>query len=66
MTDRVEAMIGLYRCGDVMRGVVGHGSIWRGRFSLTIPRIESIHGLIDFDFTEMLWRDMIHDRGLGE
>jgi hypothetical protein len=26
-----------------------------------IPRIESIHGLEDFDFIEMPWRDMIQD-----
>jgi hypothetical protein len=52
-------VIGLRHCGDVVRGVVEICSIWRGRFSLMIPRIESIHGLEDFDFTEMPWRDMI-------
>jgi hypothetical protein len=61
MIDRVMSVIGLRHCGDVVRGVVEICSIWRGRFSLMIPRIESIHGLEDFDFTEMLWRDMIQD-----
>jgi hypothetical protein len=44
-----------------VRGVVEPCSIWRGRFSLTIPRIESIRGLVGFDITEMPWRDMIQD-----
>jgi hypothetical protein len=30
-------------------------------FSLMIPKIESIRGLEDFEFTKMLWRDMIQD-----
>jgi hypothetical protein len=42
MIDRVMSVIGLCHCGDVVRGVVELCSIWRGRFSLTIPRIESI------------------------
>jgi hypothetical protein len=40
--DKVVTVIGLCHCGDVVRGVVEPCSIWRGRFSLTIPRIESI------------------------
>jgi hypothetical protein len=37
------------------RVIVELCSIWPGRFSLTIPRIESICGLENFDLTEMLW-----------
>jgi hypothetical protein len=61
MIDRVVSVIGLCHCGDVVRGFFELCSIWRGRFSLTIPRIESIYGLVGFDFTEMPWRDMIQD-----
>jgi hypothetical protein len=63
MTDRAEAVIDLHHCGDVVRGVVEFFSIWRGRFSLTIPRIEYRHGLVGFDFTEMPRLSMIHDSG---
>ena len=56
----VMSVIGMCHCGDVV-GVVEPCSIWKGVFSLTIPRIESIRRLVDFDFTEMLWRDMIQD-----
>jgi hypothetical protein len=52
MIVRVVSVIGLHHCGDVVRGVVEIFSIWRGRFSFTIPRIEPIHELVDFDFTE--------------
>jgi hypothetical protein len=51
-------VIGLHHCGDVVR-VVELCSIWQGRFSLTMPKIESICGLANFDFIVMLWRDMI-------
>jgi hypothetical protein len=53
--DRVVSVIGLCHCGDVVR-VVEPCSIWRGRFSLTIPRIESIHG----------WVGLTSPRCLGE
>jgi hypothetical protein len=58
MIVRIVSVIGLRHCGDVVRGVV---ELWRDRFSLTIPRIESIHRLEDFDFTEIFWRDMIQE-----
>jgi hypothetical protein len=45
MTDKVEAVIGLRHCGNVVRGVVEFF------FSLTIPRIEDSHGLTGVDFT---------------
>ena len=53
MNDIVEAMIGLHCCGDVVGGVVEFFSIWRGRFSLTIPRINSVCGLVGFHITEI-------------
>jgi hypothetical protein len=59
--NKVVTVIGLRHYGDVVRGVAEPCSIWRGIFSLTIPRIESIHGLVGFDVTEMPWQDMIHD-----
>jgi hypothetical protein len=63
VTDRVEAVIGLRHCGDVVRGVVEFFSIWRDSFSLTIPRIEYSHGLAGSDFTKMPRLSMIHDSG---
>jgi hypothetical protein len=59
--DRVVSVIGLHHFGDVVRGVVEPFSVWRGRFSLTIPRIESIYGLVGFDIINMPWQDMIQD-----
>jgi hypothetical protein len=53
VTDKVEAVIGLHRCGDVVRRFVEFFSIWRDSFSLTIPRIEYSRGLVSFDFTQM-------------
>jgi hypothetical protein len=48
MTNRVEAMIGLRHCGNVVRGVVEFC------FSLTIPRIEDSRGLAGVDFVKIL------------
>jgi hypothetical protein len=59
MIDRVMLVIGLRLCEDIVRGFVDICPIGRGRFSLTIPRIDSIHKLVEFDFVEMLWQDMI-------
>jgi hypothetical protein len=59
MIDRVMSVIGLRHCGDVVRGFIDLCSIWRGRFLVTIPKIEPIHRLDWFDFIEMPWRDMI-------
>jgi hypothetical protein len=59
MIDRVVSVIGLRHCGGVVRGVVDICSICRGRFFLTIPRIESTHGSIDLDFIVVFWKDMI-------
>jgi hypothetical protein len=53
--DRLMSMIDLCHCGDIVRGFVELRSIWKDRFSRTIPRIESICGLANFDFTTMLW-----------
>jgi hypothetical protein len=53
VTDKVEAVIGLHRCGNVVRRFVEFFSIWRDSFSLTIPRIEYSRGLVSFDFTQM-------------
>jgi hypothetical protein len=61
--DKVEAMIGLRCCGDVVRGVVEIFSIWRDSFSLMIPKIEYSCGLAGSDFTKMPWLSMIHDSG---
>jgi len=61
MIEWVVSMTGLCHCEDVVRGVVELCYIWRVIFSLTMPRIESIHGLVDLDFIEMPWQDMIHD-----
>lgn len=59
--DRVVLVIGLRHCGDIVRGVVEPCSIWRGRFSLTIPRIDSIRELVGFNVAKMSWQDMIQD-----
>jgi hypothetical protein len=59
--DRVVLVIGLCHCGDVVRGVVEPCSIWRGRVSLTISRIESIRRLVGFNVAKMPWRDMVQD-----
>jgi hypothetical protein len=59
MTDKVEALIGLHHCGNVVRRVVEFF------FPLMIPRIEDSHGLTCFDFTEMSWRAMIQDNEFG-
>jgi hypothetical protein len=61
MIDRVMSVIGLCHCGGVVRGVVEICSICRGRFFLTIPRIESIRGSKYLDFIAVFWRDMIQD-----
>jgi hypothetical protein len=53
--NRVMSVIGMHHFGDVVRGVVEPCSIWKDRFSLTIPRIESICGLVGFDITKMPW-----------
>jgi hypothetical protein len=53
MNDRVEAMIGLRHCGDVVREVVEFFSIWKGIFSITIPKIKYSCGLTGSDFTKM-------------
>jgi hypothetical protein len=63
VTDKVEVVIGLRRCGDVVRGVVEFFPIWRGSFSLTIPKIEYSCGLVGSDFTEMPRLSTIHDSG---
>ena len=51
MFDMIVSMIGLCHYGDVVRGIVELCYIWRRRFSLTLPKIESVPGLADFDFT---------------
>jgi hypothetical protein len=61
MINRVVLVIGLHHYGDVVRGVIEICSIWRGRFSLTIPKIESIRGMTGFDFIEIPWKYMIQD-----
>jgi hypothetical protein len=61
MIDRVVSVIGLRHCRDVVRGVVEIFSILRDRFSLTIPKVDSIHGLVDFEFTNNPGRDTIKD-----
>jgi hypothetical protein len=57
MTDRVEAVIGLHHCGNVVRGVVEFF------FSLTISKIEDSRGLTNVDFTEVPGLSMVHDGG---
>jgi hypothetical protein len=58
MIDKIVSVIGLRHYGDVVREIA---EFWRDRFSLTIPRIESICRLADFDFTKIYWRDMIQE-----
>jgi hypothetical protein len=55
MTNRVEPVIDLCHCGNVVRGVVDFF------FPLTIPRNEDSRGLTGFDFIEMPWQAMIQD-----
>jgi hypothetical protein len=51
--NKVVVRIGMLRCRDVMRGFAKNFSIWRGIFSLTIPDIESVRGLVGFYVTKM-------------
>jgi hypothetical protein len=59
MIDRVISTIGMRLCDNIVRGFVELCRVWEGIFFLAIPMIDSIHGLVDFDFTEMIWQDMI-------
>jgi hypothetical protein len=49
----VVTMIFLHHCGDIVRGVVDPCSICQGIFSLTIPRIDSVYGLVGFNINEI-------------
>jgi hypothetical protein len=65
MIDMVVAVIRLHPCEDIVRGDVELCHIGRGIFSPTLPRIESIRGLVDLEFTEMPEKDMIRDNEFG-
>jgi hypothetical protein len=53
MINKVMSMISLHHFGDVVREFVDIFSIWQGRFSLTILKIESICKLEDFEFIDI-------------
>lgn len=57
MTNRAILVIGLQPCGNDVRAVE-LCSIWQGKFSLALHKIEFVRRLEDFDST---WQGMTHD-----